>query len=444
MPQKKKPSSSDDARACGNCERLAPTMFGCARCGLVYYCGKDCQIAHWKDHKPLCIPKADRVPQAPRSPGTQEPAKQDQEECAICLDSLAEDGSTLALPCGHAFHGSCVEGLRAQGAAKVCPLCRGELPAGPDQLFDEATRRFVAVEARVERLKTSWGALRAADQREMKEVVLLWKNAAAQGSAEAAFNLGIIHKHGRGVLQDFAEAVKWYRRAAEQGYARAQTNLGLMYDKGQGVQQNSAEAVKWFRRGVEQGYARAQHYLGAMYNKGEGVQQNFAEAVKLYRRAAEQGYAEAQSNLGISYASGKGVQQDFVMAIKWSLKAAEQGYVGAQFNLGAAYYNGQGVQQDNSKAAFWFEKAASQGCDQAKEILKEFRLFQDRDTSAALPPASSSDAQGACANCTARATSGTSLKSCSRCGTVFYCSRDCQLADWKAGHKKSCKAHKGT
>ena len=148
---KKKPSSSDDAGACANCERVEPKMSSCARCGLVKYCGRDCQSAHWKKHKPLCIPKADRVPQpvdsSPRPPNTRESSNQDEEECAICLDPLAEDGSTLALPCGHAFHGSCVEGLRARGVAKVCPLCRGELSAGPDQLFDEATRRYFVVEA---------------------------------------------------------------------------------------------------------------------------------------------------------------------------------------------------------------------------------------------------------------------------------------------------------
>jgi hypothetical protein len=126
MPVKKKPSSSDDAVVCGNCGRHEPTMSSCSRCGLVFYCGRDCQSAHWKKHKPLCILKADRVPQpvksSPRPPSSRESANQDEEECAICLDPLAEDGSTLALPCGHVFHGSCVEGLRARGVAKVCPL----------------------------------------------------------------------------------------------------------------------------------------------------------------------------------------------------------------------------------------------------------------------------------------------------------------------------------
>ena len=145
MPaKKKKPASSDDAGTCAHCERHEPTMSSCSRCGLVKYCGRDCQRAHWKEHKPLCIPKADRIPKPVENtagpPGTHLAASEG-EECAICLDPLlAEDGSTLTLPCGHVFHGSCVEGLRARGVAKVCPLCRGDLLAGPDQLFEEATR----------------------------------------------------------------------------------------------------------------------------------------------------------------------------------------------------------------------------------------------------------------------------------------------------------------
>ena len=30
---------------------------------------------------------------------------------------------------------------------------------------------------------------------------------------------------------------------------------------------------------------------------------------------------------------------------------------------------------------------------------------------------------------------------CSGCSSVFYCSRNCQVADWKKGHKNECKPY---
>lgn len=35
---------------------------------------------------------------------------------------------------------------------------------------------------------------------------------------------------------------------------------------------------------------------------------------------------------------------------------------------------------------------------------------------------------------------GPKLKQCNRCKAAFYCSRDCQVNDWKAGHKEACGA----
>ena len=146
----------------------------------------------------------------------------------------------------------------------------------------------------VGRGESSWEAQSTADQREMKAVVQLSKNAVAQGSFEAANNLGIIYSNGQGVKQDYAEAVKWWRKAAEQGYAEAQYNLGNMYAKGQGVKQNYAEAFKWFRRAAEQGIANAQCGLGALYASGNGVQKDISKALLWFEKAASQGYDDAK------------------------------------------------------------------------------------------------------------------------------------------------------
>ena len=46
------------------------------------------------------------------------------------------------LPCTHAFHPSCIDGLRHFGMNNLCPLCRAELPPGPEKLYEEAVLRY--------------------------------------------------------------------------------------------------------------------------------------------------------------------------------------------------------------------------------------------------------------------------------------------------------------
>jgi len=178
------------------------------------------------------------------------------DECAICLDPLGDSGPLCALPCSHKFHAACVEGLRSFGIKQMCPICRVDLPPCPEQTFEEATRRYFDVQRRVDRGKASWGALTKTKQREMDEVLRLWRSAAEQGHADAHHNLGVMCANGQGVKRDHAEAVRWYWKAAERGHANAQYNLGLRYANGQGVKHDHAEAVRWFQKAAEQGHAR--------------------------------------------------------------------------------------------------------------------------------------------------------------------------------------------
>jgi len=154
--------------------------------------------------------------------------------------------------------------------------------------------------------------------------------------------------------KDYAEAVKWYRLAAAQGDADAQYNLGVMYDNGQGVVQDYAEAVKWYRLAAAQGDADAQYNLGVMYDNGQGVVQDYTEAVKWYRLAAAQGNAKAQSNLGVMYGRGQGVIQDYVRAHMW-------------FNLAAVKGNADAVKNRNIVA----KSMTPQKIEEAQKLARE-------------------------------------------------------------------------
>ena len=304
--KKDKCAANPEANVCAHClaqESPDAKLSICSRCGLVSYCSKDCQRAHWKaNHKHHCVSKADRTPPASSSPSTAtriKPPDKDlpPDECAVCLDPLASGAALCTLPCTHTFHAACVEGLRSFGIKQVCPLCRVELPPGPEKLFEEAARRYWNVARRVANGKASWGALTKAEQREINEAFRLCRSAADQGHAGAQCSLGVNYEQGRGVQQNVAEAARWYHKAAEQGDADAQFILGVSYEQGRGVQQNDAEAARWYRKAAEQGHADAQFNLGVSYEQGRGVQQNDAEAARWYHKAAELGDAEAKQRI---------------------------------------------------------------------------------------------------------------------------------------------------
>lgn len=81
---------------------------------------------------------------------------------------------------------------------------------------------------------------------ETPAAVAIWQRWAARGNADAAYNLAVIHQHGDGVAQDYAEAMKWYRQAAARGDRISAYQIGLMYQLGQGVAPDEEEAHRWF------------------------------------------------------------------------------------------------------------------------------------------------------------------------------------------------------
>ena len=79
---------------CGK-EGRSPPLRKCTQCEVAYYCGRTCQQAHWKTHKPACIAavaaKADdarrqRLARAVREKGKDKAERgEDDVLCVICL-----------------------------------------------------------------------------------------------------------------------------------------------------------------------------------------------------------------------------------------------------------------------------------------------------------------------------------------------------------------------
>ena len=97
------------------------------------------------------------------------------------------------------------------------------------------------------------------------------RQAADNGDAQAACNLGMRYVNGRGVSRDWPQGEAWLRRAAERGYAPAQTNLAMLLTSDQNPQADNGEALMWASKAANAGYGPARAQLGMMYASGRGV-----------------------------------------------------------------------------------------------------------------------------------------------------------------------------
>ena len=98
--------------------------------------------------------------------------------------------------------------------------------AGGNSLLVPATARC-ALNALPEELPT---ALRACQQ------------AASEGDAQAAFELGEFYHDGKRAPRDLNKALYWFEQASLKGHASAQHRLGIMFFRGEGVPANNVQA----------------------------------------------------------------------------------------------------------------------------------------------------------------------------------------------------------
>jgi len=125
--------------------------------------------------------------------------------------------------------------------------------------------------------------------------------------------------------EDYFQAYQEFKKLADEGNREAQYNLAMLYKDGKGVLENKQTAAEWFRKSADAGLSEAEFQLGRAYDKGEGVAQSNEYAVLWYRKSAEHGNPWAQANLGVMYAEGQGIKQDLVLAYVWFNLAASQG-----------------------------------------------------------------------------------------------------------------------
>lgn len=125
-----------------------------------------------------------------------------------------------------------------------------------------------------------------------RRAAALLRSAADASEPEAQYAMALLYRQGRGVEKDPSEMLLWMARAAANRSAAAQVDYGIMLFNGDVVPKNEAAAARFFQRAAERGNAVAQNRLARLYASGRGVAKNLVEAGKWHLLANERGVSD--------------------------------------------------------------------------------------------------------------------------------------------------------
>ncbi|MDD3227787.1 MAG: MobP3 family relaxase [Oscillospiraceae bacterium] len=269
-----------------------------------------------------------------------------------------------------------------------------------------------------------------------------WFSMAAPENQYAAYSLGGLYYHGRGVEQSFERALELYRQSADKGFPYAAFSLAKMLRDGIGTAPDAVESEKYFCMAFE-GFRvlekknhddKLQYRLGWMLLNGVGTEKDipaaleyFEESAKLgnpfasyqlakyiladessapirvreavgyLRHAADCGNPFAQYALGKLYIEGNRIPKNIPEALRLLTLAAGQGNDLAMYRLGKLYLSGEDVPKDAVAALKWMTAAAEKNNQYAQYALGKLYLTGEgvpKDKEAAVRWFTLSAAQG--------------------------------------------------
>lgn len=162
--------------------------------------------------------------------------------------------------------------------------------------------------------------------RALPNVIQTIEGQAFRGIGEAQHDLAAIYTAGHGgVAQNYQRAAFWFEQAAENGIANAAYNLGVLHHQGLGFAPDVDKALRWYKDAASKGHPEAQYNLGIAYIEGIGVPYDPIAASKYFENAANNGVMEAAYNLGLIYENGLLGNAKPDSALLWYKTAADQG-----------------------------------------------------------------------------------------------------------------------
>lgn len=201
------------------------------------------------------------------------------------------------------------------------------------------------------------------------KAVRLFQLAAAQGEAEALYELSGMAAAGRGMVAADVTAFDYMRQAAELGLADAQYQLASMHKEGRGTVADEAAALDWGRRAAAQGHERAQFSLGCVLVESSDAATK-QEGLRWLNAAVDGGSRQAALFLATALARGEyALTKDELRSEQLLKPLAEQDDAEAQFVMAWLYLFGEKFATQREEARTWLEKAATNGHPQAAGAL---------------------------------------------------------------------------
>ncbi|EJK72386.1 hypothetical protein THAOC_06089 [Thalassiosira oceanica] len=243
-----------------------------------------------------------------------------------------------------------------------------------------------------------------------------------------------------------SERTETSMKFAKRGVSWAQREVGRsLVIGGEGCEEQEKAGLEWLNKAVAQNYPPATLELSGLHRIGLKSlgRKSQEKANKLLMKAANLGYAEANSELAqYCLLAEDGFEKNneeayFRASVAFALDGAN---AQAAKILGVLHFN-EDVAESSPYLACYYANMRQIKISRKARVASILTKSRDLgyDDGIRLLNKLDSFGQGRCANCKKRAQAGERSKQCSKCKAQWYCSKECQVEAWRAGHKKDCK-----
>ena len=274
-----------------------------------------------------------------------------------------------------------------------------------------------------------------------------------------------------GKKRNLKKAFKYYQKAADLGNHEAQTKIAVQSYTGSyensnelAIPKSQEKAMEMARRAVDQGNARAQFILGTflMYDTTR-VDEAATESYRLCSLSAYQGFSHGIMELERLYSrqyerleekANKTIQEQaetrecLLLSLYWAGKLVcnkKKDELAQHFLV--LYFTKFSIHLEKAMMLWhvrtYFRLDPLTGCshlplDESIRLLL-VRFITDEHFKDSLHAQPDDIWKCICVNCGKERNKEHGLKICARCRAFSYCSKECQVKHWKAGHNLECK-----